>query len=107
MSSHSRQLREWVSWVFSESTLVYLLDTFRESLWPGGQLAPEWPRRSEQEQAAARKQAKTLLLDNLPRQCSPSPSSRLFLSFFFILCKLAYFQVGFHRPDFLGTEKGV
>lgn len=62
----NRQLREWVSWVFSESTLVYLLDTFRESLWPGGQLAPEWPRRSEQEQAAARKQAKTLLLDNLP-----------------------------------------
>ncbi|XP_037506017.1 sorting nexin-25 [Rhipicephalus sanguineus] len=45
---------------------VYMLDVLRESIWPGGQLAPEWPQRSEQEQLAARKQAKSLLLENLP-----------------------------------------
>ncbi|KAL1434856.1 hypothetical protein MTO96_001740 [Rhipicephalus appendiculatus] len=62
----NRQLREWVSWVFSEPMQVYMLDLLRESIWPGGQLAPEWPQRSEQEQLAARKQAKSLLLENLP-----------------------------------------
>ncbi|KAH7952968.1 hypothetical protein HPB49_002992 [Dermacentor silvarum] len=61
------QLREWVSWVFSEPMQVYMLDMLRESMWPGGQLAPEWSQRSEQEQLAARKQAKSLLLENLPR----------------------------------------
>lgn len=62
----NRQLREWVSWVFSEPMQVYMLDMLRESIWPGGQLAPEWSQRSEQEQLAARKQAKSLLLENLP-----------------------------------------
>ncbi|KAH8040844.1 hypothetical protein HPB51_013014 [Rhipicephalus microplus] len=61
------QLREWVSWVFSEPMQVYMLDLLRESIWPEGQLAPEWLQRSEQEQLAARKQAKLLLLENLPR----------------------------------------
>nr|XP_037285481.1 sorting nexin-25-like isoform X2 [Rhipicephalus microplus] len=63
----NRQLREWVSWVFSEPMQVYMLDLLRESIWPEGQLAPEWLQRSEQEQLAARKQAKLLLLENLPR----------------------------------------
>ncbi|XP_042145888.1 sorting nexin-25-like [Ixodes scapularis] len=62
----NRQLREWVSWAVSEPVQLHLLEQLRDSLWPGGKLAPAMQPRSEQEQSAARKQAKLLLLANLP-----------------------------------------
>ncbi|EEC12405.1 hypothetical protein IscW_ISCW009686 [Ixodes scapularis] len=68
-SDRDLQLREWVSWAVSEPVQLHLLEQLRDSLWPGGKLAPAMQPRSEQEQSAARKQAKLLLLANLPGCC--------------------------------------
>lgn len=62
----NKQVREWVAWIVSEPMLVYFLDTFRESMWPGGERATSALAKTEEEQLATKQEAKLLLLSNIP-----------------------------------------
>ena len=65
--SIDRQLQEFMSWVVSESMLVYYLEIFRDSMWPGGKPAPHAPTRSDSEKARTRDDAKKRFLKSSPQ----------------------------------------
>ncbi|XP_053213875.1 sorting nexin-25-like [Panonychus citri] len=62
----NKQLRETVSWTFSESMVHYYLTNLKNALWPEGKLAP--PREPTNESTRRKNQflAKRLLIDNIP-----------------------------------------
>ncbi|XP_037094661.1 sorting nexin-25-like isoform X2 [Pollicipes pollicipes] len=62
----SRQIRDMLSWGFSEPQLLFYLTTLREACWPGGKLAPPRPARSEQQMASTRQETRELLVNNVP-----------------------------------------
>ena len=41
-----RHVREFVEWLVSESMLIYYINNFKDSFWPGGKLAPPYPERT-------------------------------------------------------------
>ena len=59
--------------------LIYYLKLFRESYWPGGELAKPNPPRSDEEKLRRRKLAKEKLLQNIPGNVSVD-----YLSIFYI-----------------------
>ncbi|CAH1265099.1 SNX25 [Branchiostoma lanceolatum] len=65
-ASIDKQVRESVEWLFSEPMLVYYIHLLRDSLWPGGKLAPAAPDRTEEEKLQTKQQVKQKLLDNMP-----------------------------------------
>ncbi|KAG1651280.1 Sorting nexin-25 [Nymphon striatum] len=65
-STINKQLRETVSWMLSESMLMYYLNTFKDSMWPEGKMAPAWPIRSDLEKQQTRMQAKSQFLNSIP-----------------------------------------
>ncbi|XP_078677048.1 sorting nexin-25-like [Branchiostoma floridae x Branchiostoma belcheri] len=65
-ASINKQVRESVEWLFSEPMLVYYIHLLRDSLWPGGKLAPAAPDRTEEEKLQTKQQVKQKLLDNMP-----------------------------------------
>ena len=62
----SRQLRETVYWIFSESMVIYYIRLFKDSMWPGGVLAEPLPQRSDEEKLRTRIRAKEKFLQNQP-----------------------------------------
>ena len=65
--SINRQLQEFMSWVVSESMLVYYLEIFRDSMWPGGNPTPPAPTRFDSEKARTRDDAKNRFLKSSPQ----------------------------------------
>lgn len=61
-----RQLRVTIDWIFSESMLIYYIQTFQESMWPNGVLAEPSLPKTEEEKMKSRIEAKEKLLQNLP-----------------------------------------
>lgn len=64
--SINRQLRVTIDWIFSESMLIYYIQTFQESMWPNGVLAEPSLPKTEEEKMKSRIEAKEKLLQNLP-----------------------------------------
>ncbi|XP_067663522.1 sorting nexin-25-like isoform X1 [Haliotis asinina] len=64
--SINRQLRETVDWVFSESMVIYYLNTFKDSMWPEGELAEASAPRTDDEKLTTRVEAKQKILENIP-----------------------------------------
>lgn len=65
-SNINRQLREMVKWTYSEQMLLYYIRTFRDSMWPGGVLAPSAAPKTEAQKFKTRMAAKQKLLQNIP-----------------------------------------
>ena len=65
--SIDRQLQEFMNWVVSEPMLVFYLELFRDSMWPGGDPAPPAPTRSDTEKAHTRDEAKKKFLKSSPQ----------------------------------------
>ena len=36
-----------MEWLVSELMLIYYIDNFKNSFWPGGRLAPPYPERTD------------------------------------------------------------
>ena len=36
-----------MEWLVSESMLIYYIENFKNSFWPGGRLAPPYPERTD------------------------------------------------------------
>ncbi|KAF0304671.1 Sorting nexin-25 [Amphibalanus amphitrite] len=62
----SRQIRDTLSWCFSESQLLYYATTLREACWPGGKRPPPAPPRSQQDMERTRQETRELLVNNVP-----------------------------------------
>ncbi|GFN79491.1 sorting nexin-25-like [Plakobranchus ocellatus] len=60
------QLKATVDWLVSEQMLIYYTQTFKESMWPDGELASMPAPRSDEQKQECRMQAKTKLLENIP-----------------------------------------
>lgn len=61
-----RQLRETVSWMFSEPMIVYYLKFWRDFFWPSGLLAPPAPHRTDEMKVETQAEAKSALIRNIP-----------------------------------------
>ena len=42
----NRHVREFVSWLVSEEMVIYYINSFKQSMWPKGKLAPYPPPRT-------------------------------------------------------------
>ncbi|XP_023670504.1 sorting nexin-25 [Paramormyrops kingsleyae] len=62
----NKQIRDTVSWIFSEQMLVYYITIFRDAFWPNGKLAPHSKARSDSERRATKERAQQKLLENIP-----------------------------------------
>jgi len=62
----NKQLRETLSWVFSESMVVYYIHLFRDSMWPQGKMYSPVAPRSDEEKLQTRYRAKDQLLNSIP-----------------------------------------
>ncbi|KAF7998611.1 hypothetical protein HCN44_011019 [Aphidius gifuensis] len=62
----NRQIRDMVSWVFSEAMLHYYIQLFTKSWWPNGQLALSPPSKTDEGKLKTRGEARKQFLDNLP-----------------------------------------
>ncbi|KAI1301252.1 Sorting nexin-25 [Halotydeus destructor] len=62
----NKQIRDYVSWLTSESMTYYYLCQFRDSMWPNGQLAEEAPERGQAEKDSTFALAREKLLRNVP-----------------------------------------
>ena len=62
----SRQLRDTVDWLTSESMILFYIRYFQDSMWPDGVLAPPQQPPSLEEQRATQKEAREKFLQNLP-----------------------------------------
>ena len=60
------ELQDLMKWVVSEPMLVYYIDTFKEAMWPNGQLAPPSPSRSDEEKETTKEEAKRKFLKRSP-----------------------------------------
>ncbi|KAG8224803.1 hypothetical protein J437_LFUL002248 [Ladona fulva] len=66
----NRQVRETVSWVFSEPMLHYYVQLLIKSWWPNGNLVEPSPSRTEKEKECTRWEAKEQFLNNIPEVLS-------------------------------------
>ncbi|XP_046394040.1 sorting nexin-25 [Ischnura elegans] len=66
----NRQVRETVSWIFSEPMLHYYVQFLIKSWWPNGSLVEPSPQRTEKEKVRTRWVAKELFVDNIPEVLS-------------------------------------
>uniref|UniRef100_T1JVM1 Sorting nexin-25 n=1 Tax=Tetranychus urticae TaxID=32264 RepID=T1JVM1_TETUR len=62
----NKQLRETVSWTFSESMLHYYLSNLKLAMWPDGKLAQSREPSNEATRRKNQFEAKRLLIDNVP-----------------------------------------
>ncbi|XP_065058443.1 sorting nexin-25-like [Rhopilema esculentum] len=62
----NRHVREFVEWLVSESMLIYYINNFKDSFWPGGKLAPPYPERTTLEKLRTREKAKEKMMKNIP-----------------------------------------
>uniref|UniRef100_A0AAV2MGU1 PX domain-containing protein n=1 Tax=Knipowitschia caucasica TaxID=637954 RepID=A0AAV2MGU1_KNICA len=62
----NKQIRDTLTWIFSEQMLVCYVSVFRDAFWPNGKLAPTLKLRSESERRETRERAQRKLLDNIP-----------------------------------------
>ncbi|XP_051038319.1 sorting nexin-25 isoform X2 [Phodopus roborovskii] len=62
----NKQIRDTVSWIFSEQMLVYYINTFRDAFWPNGKLAPPTRIRNETQGQETKQRAQQKLLENIP-----------------------------------------
>lgn len=62
----NRQIYETISWWFSEQMLHYYITLLLKSFWPGGTLAEPGPERSSKEIMETAKEARELLINNVP-----------------------------------------
>ena len=65
--SIDRELQEFTSWVVSEPMLIFYLETFRNAMWPNGNLAPPAPTRSDEQKYHTKEEARKLFLKNSPQ----------------------------------------
>ena len=63
--SISQKVQETVSWMVSESMLIYYLESYREVMWPGGIPSTSTVTRSDEEKAETKQQAREKLLKNI------------------------------------------
>uniref|UniRef100_T1INF6 Sorting nexin-25 n=1 Tax=Strigamia maritima TaxID=126957 RepID=T1INF6_STRMM len=66
----NRQLRDTVSWIFSESMIIYYLHLFRDSMWPNGILAKEAAPRTKDQKISSQYQARQLFIASVPEVLS-------------------------------------
>ncbi|CAD5114528.1 DgyrCDS3651 [Dimorphilus gyrociliatus] len=64
--SINKQLRETIKWLYSEDMVLYYLLTFKEALWPDGELITASAPCSNEEKLAIRNKLKYMLLKNIP-----------------------------------------
>ncbi|EDO37987.1 predicted protein, partial [Nematostella vectensis] len=62
----NKEIQEMLEWLVSESMIVYYIHTFRDSLWPGGQLAKTAPIRTDEEKLETKIRAMDHLLKDIP-----------------------------------------
>ncbi|XP_032004920.1 sorting nexin-25 isoform X2 [Hylobates moloch] len=62
----NKQIRDTVSWIFSEQMSVYYINTFRDAFWPNGELAPLTTIRSKEQSQETKQRAQQKLLENIP-----------------------------------------
>ena len=62
-----RSVQESINWVVSEPMLGFYLETFRDSLWPGGAPAPPSPIRSDEQKQLTKYEAKKKFLKSSPQ----------------------------------------
>ncbi|GAB6030109.1 hypothetical protein CHUAL_005788 [Chamberlinius hualienensis] len=62
----NREIRDTVSWIFSESMIVYYINLVKESIWSGGHLAISKAPRSDEQKLETRLQAQQQLLSSVP-----------------------------------------
>ncbi|XP_073910957.1 sorting nexin-25 isoform X3 [Castor canadensis] len=62
----NKQIRDTVSWIFSEQMLVYYISVFRDAFWPNGKLAPPNKIRSAAQSQETKQKAQQKLLENIP-----------------------------------------
>ncbi|KAM6149879.1 sorting nexin-25 isoform 2-T2 [Erethizon dorsatum] len=62
----NKQIRDTVSWIFSEQMLVYYINVFRDAFWPNGKLAPPTRIRSKAQSQETKQRAQQKLLENIP-----------------------------------------
>lgn len=62
----NRQIRDTISWCFSESMLHYYITVLLKTWWPGGELAADGPERSDQMKAATAQLAREQFVENVP-----------------------------------------
>ena len=66
--SIDREMQDMLNWVFSEPLLIFYLETFKESMWPGGKPAPPGATRSDEEKAETKERARAKFLKSSPQQ---------------------------------------
>ncbi|XP_014224561.1 sorting nexin-25-like isoform X1 [Trichogramma pretiosum] len=62
----NRQIRDSVTWIFSEPMLYYYIQLLTKSWWPNGELAWEFPERTEADKEKTREEARQQFLNNVP-----------------------------------------
>nr|XP_006128544.1 sorting nexin-25 isoform X3 [Pelodiscus sinensis] len=62
----NKQIRDTVSWIFSEPMLVYYISVFRDAFWPNGKLAAPTRSKSEEQSQETKQRAQQKLLENIP-----------------------------------------
>ncbi|XP_032234354.2 sorting nexin-25 [Nematostella vectensis] len=62
----NKEIQEMLEWLVSESMIVYYIHTFRDSLWPAGQLAKTAPIRTDEEKLETKIRAMDHLLKDIP-----------------------------------------
>ncbi|KAM7168269.1 sorting nexin-25 isoform 3-T3 [Macrochelys suwanniensis] len=62
----NKQIRDTVSWIFSEPMLVYYISVFRDAFWPNGKLAASTRSKSEEQSQETKQRAQQKLLENIP-----------------------------------------
>ncbi|XP_055969976.1 sorting nexin-25 [Sorex fumeus] len=62
----NKQLRDMVHWIISEQMVVYYINTFRDAVWPNGNLAPSASSRSFEQKQETKKRAQQKLLEHIP-----------------------------------------
>ncbi|KAJ8676394.1 hypothetical protein QAD02_012181 [Eretmocerus hayati] len=62
----NRQVRDTVSWIFSEPMLHYYIQLLIKSWWPNGELIADSPIRTDEEKLKTRSEARRQFLSNVP-----------------------------------------
>ncbi|XP_015429731.1 PREDICTED: sorting nexin-25 isoform X2 [Dufourea novaeangliae] len=62
----NRQIRDTISWVFSEPMLHYYIQLFTKSWWPNGHLVSGTVLRTDEEKLKTRGEARRQFLNNVP-----------------------------------------
>ena len=65
--SIDREVQDTMNWVFSEPMLLFYLETFKNSMWPGGKPASPLPTRSDEDKSNTKEEAKAKFLKSSPQ----------------------------------------